>query len=64
MRLVYTHAQMKNSDYKISVYISNVFMSELKDSVTNGRLSSETLRGVELDTIELKVVGSMYDDIR
>ena len=65
MRQVYTHAQMKNGDYKINVYISNVLMSELKESVTNGRLDSETtLRGVELDAIELKVVGSMYDDIR
>ena len=63
---VYTHAQMKNGDYKITVYIANVFMdeNEIKDSVTNGRLGGETLRWVELDAMELKVVGSMYDDIR
>jgi hypothetical protein len=55
---------MKNGDYKISVYIANVIMDEIKDSVTNGRLDGEPLRWIELDAMELKVVGSMYDDIR
>ena len=61
---VYTHAQMKNGDYKISVYIANVFMNEIKDDVTNGHLGGNTLSWVELDAMEIKVVGSMYDDIR
>ena len=61
---VYTHAQMKNGDYKIRVYIDNVYMKEIMDDVTNGRLGSWELGELTLDEMEIKVVGSMYDDIR
>ena len=39
---VYTHAQMKNGDYKIRVYIDNVLIDDIMDSMTNGHLGGMT----------------------
>jgi hypothetical protein len=54
---LYTHAQMKNGEFYIRAYTDNVNL----DTLTGKRL--EPLRGViELDSIKVSVIGSMYDD--
>ena len=57
---LYTHAMMKNGDYSISVYIDNVSL----DALTNESLTGDLFGVGILDRIYIKVVGSMYDDIR
>ena len=57
---LYTHAMMKNGDYSIRVYIDNVSLNAL----TNGSLTGDLIGVGILDRIYIKVVGSMYDDIR
>jgi hypothetical protein len=51
---------MKNGDYSISVYIDNVSL----DALTNESLTGDLFGVGILDRIYIKVVGSMYDDIR
>ncbi|MDR1687860.1 MAG: hypothetical protein LBS21_04525 [Clostridiales bacterium] len=65
---LYTHAQMKNADYKVRAYIDSVNLNALTAeqlrglSVSNG---TGTLQGINvLDEIDIQVVGSAYDDRR
>ena len=62
---VYTHPQMKNGDYSVRAYFADVRLNSLSSLSYSGYLASETLYGVkELDRIDIKVVGSIYDDVR
>ena len=51
---------MKNGDYSIRVHIDDVKLKAL----TNGSLAGDLIGVGVLDRIYIKVVGSMYDDIR
>ena len=56
---LYTHAQMRNGDYRVRVYIDMVDL----DPLTYGHLT--TLAGIgSLDQISIKVIGSMFEDAR
>ena len=64
---VYTHPQMRNGDYFVNAYFANVKLNS--DSLSSldysSYLTGQTLNGIrELDKINIKVVGSMYDDVR
>jgi hypothetical protein len=74
---VYTHAQMKNGDYKVQVYMSDVNVRGVTEKNEPQQTGVEYPRGLTvvngnlpdrhdemLDEIEVSVIGSMYDDIK
>ncbi|MCL2146802.1 MAG: hypothetical protein FWH52_03245, partial [Synergistaceae bacterium] len=70
---VYTHAQMKNGDYIISIGIADVDVASLTEYGLPAQEGVASPRGLSvvagtgpympLDIIETQVVGSMYDDL-
>jgi hypothetical protein len=60
-RKVYTHVKMKNGSFAIRVYIESLDIS----GPTYGQLDGiERDAYLVLDEMEVRVVGSMYDDVR
>ena len=63
---VYTHPQMKNGNYTVKAYFANESLNsaQLSSLKYSSYLTGQTLNGIqELDKIDIKVVGSIYDDI-
>ena len=62
---VYTHPQMKNGDYTVRAYFADVGLGALSSFGYNAAIGRMTLVGVSaIDKINLKVVGSIYEDAR
>ena len=64
-RKVYTHAQMKNGNYYVNAYVGDIPLDSLPSLSYNEAFQAMTLYGVrQLDRIDIRVVGSMFDDIK
>ena len=62
---LYTHPQMKNGNYTVRAYFTDVRLNTIGSLGYNSAILGMTLSGVAaLDRIDIKVVGSMYDDVR
>ena len=62
---VYTHPQMRNGDYSVRASFANTNLNTLSSLHYNSTIRAMTLTGAgNLDSIGIRVVGSMYDDVR
>ena len=62
-RRVYTHPQLRNGDYPVRVSFAGINLGTLDSLRYNNAIRAISLSGVgNLDSITVKVVGSMYDD--
>ena len=60
---VYTHPQLRNGDYTVRVSFASIDLGSLSSLAGNRAISTMRLLGVNnLDSINIRVVGSMYDD--
>jgi len=64
-RKVYTHPQLRNGDYLVRVSFAGLSLNSLDSLHYNSAVRTMTLSGVgNLDSIGVRVVGSIYDDAR
>jgi len=62
---VYTHPQLRNGDYTVRASFANINLGTLGSLGHNGGIGAMRLLGVSnLDSINIRVVGSLYDDAR